>query len=124
MRMKRLVLAACAGLFCAADARALDPAPVFVSFAGSGKVRVQVADGIVLPCDSGENRILFDGTMEPNSTVATAAASDCVCLRHTSVQFPRTDWSMSRKYCRPRICRGRICRPAPDPTIRVQLSSF
>jgi hypothetical protein len=118
------VIATAAATFCASDAVAVEPAPLFVTFQGSGKVRVQIADGQVTPCDSSDNHMVYSGWIHPSETLATAIGGDCACIRHTTPRFPNTEWSMSTKHCRPRICRGRICRPAPDSTIRVQLSSF
>jgi hypothetical protein len=103
----------------AADTR--PPAPVFVTMQSTGRVRVQLAEGLTLPCDSGENRMLFDGTLGPNETAQSAIGGECVCVRHTTDAFPRSGWSAPQLVCRPRICRGKRCWPAPDPTIRLTL---
>jgi hypothetical protein len=118
------LLASATVIVCTSDAVALEPAPLFVNLASIGKVRVQIADGDITPCDSADNHMVYSGWMQPNETIATAIGHDCACIRHTTPRFPNTEWSASTKYCRPRVCRGRICRPAADPTIRVQLTAF
>ena len=101
--------------------RANESATVVVAMAGNAEVRVQVSEGLTKPCDSENNRLLFDGRLKPGESFRTTIASDCICVRHTSAAFRRVDWTMSGLACRRRICQGRICRPAPDPTIYVSL---
>ena len=101
--------------------RASESAPVIVSMGGAAELRVQVSEGLTKPCDSENNRLLFDGRLKPGESFRTTIASDCICVRHTSAAFRRVDWTMSGLACRRRICQGRICRPAPDPTIYVSL---
>ncbi|MBX3187979.1 MAG: hypothetical protein KF819_13230 [Labilithrix sp.] len=97
-------------------------APVHVSLAGTRRVRVQITEGGTLPCDSADNRKLFDGFMSPGETFHGRTAGECVCVRNTRPPFTNVDWSTSQLACRPRVCRGRVCRPLPDPTIRAVLS--
>lgn len=100
-----------------------DATPVEVTMTGASRVRVQIADGRTRPCDSGDNVMLFDGWLAAGETFRGASQSECICLRSTTAAFKQTGWSEPGLACRPRVCRGRICRPAPDPTIRVALSS-
>ena len=39
--------------------------PVFVTIVGQGVIRLRLAAGITAPCDSSENRMLFDGLIAP-----------------------------------------------------------
>jgi hypothetical protein len=97
-----------------------ESAPVVATVHG-GDIRVQISEGLTRPCDSRDNRMLFDGRLKSGESFRGAIGGDCVCVRHTSSRFPRVDWSESGLVCRPRICHGKICRPAPDPTIYLSL---
>jgi hypothetical protein len=101
--------------------RADESAAVVVTSTSDVDVRVQLAEGVTAPCDSGNNRMLLDARLPAGATFRAAIAGDCVCIRSTSASFPNSDWSTSGLKCRPRICRGRICRPAPDPTIYLSV---
>ena len=101
--------------------RANESGAVVVTSTGTADVRVQLAEGTTAPCDSGNNRMLFDGRLPAGTTFRAAIAGDCVCIRSTSASFPNSEWSTSGLKCRPRICRGRVCRPAPDPTIYLSV---
>lgn len=101
--------------------RANESGAVVVTSTGAADVRVQLAEGVTAPCDSGNDRMLFDGRLAAGTTFRTAIAGDCVCIRSTSASFPNSDWSTSGLKCRPRICRGRVCRPAPDSTIHLSV---
>lgn len=92
-------------------------APVVVTSTSSVEIRVQVAEGLVAPCDTNNNRMLLDGRLAPGATFRASITGDCVCIRSTSASFPNSEWSTSGLKCRPRICRNKVCRPAPDPTI-------
>jgi hypothetical protein len=69
--------------------------PVTVVVVGHGEIRVRLAAGRVSPCDSHENRILFDGWVGPG-TYRWWTSSDFVCFQHTSGALREQDWSMSR----------------------------
>jgi hypothetical protein len=101
----------------AGSLRANESADVVVTSTSNVDVRVQLAEGLTAPCDSGNNRMLFDGRLAAGATFRSAIGGDCVCIRSTSTSFPNSEWSTSGLKCRPRTCRGRVCRPAPDPTI-------
>ncbi len=101
--------------------RANESAPVVVTSASRVDLRVQISEGLTSPCDSGNDRMLFDGRLAAGTTFRTAIAGDCVCIRSTSPSFPNSDWSTPGLKCRPKICRGRVCRPAPDPTIYLSV---
>jgi len=133
MRARRPLVVALAGALLAAvgaeTARAEEPtaAPIVVTLQGKGPVRVVVAEGNVLPCISADNRRLWDGRFEPGGTLNLSTMQGCVCVQHTVAPSVDLDWGPPETYCRPQICtrgwRGApgICRPAPDPTIRVDL---
>jgi hypothetical protein len=101
--------------------RATESAPVVVTVTGKRTLRVQVAEGRTLPCDSHDNQAVFNRRIAPGETVHASITGDCICMRHTTGSFGDAEWTPSGLVCRPRICRGRICRPAPDPTIRLAL---
>jgi hypothetical protein len=126
-RSRRFVRVAAGALLAAVVAttssalRANESGAVVVTSTSSVELRVQVAEGLTAPCDSGNNRMLLDGRLPPGATFRATIAGDCVCIRSTSASFPNSDWTPSGLKCRPRICRGRVCRPAPDPTIYVSV---
>ena len=98
-----------------------EPTPVVVTMGGGDRLRVQVSEGLTMPCDSSNNRMLFDDRLGPGETFRASIAGECVCLRHTTSPFRNVDWTTSGLACRKRVCHGRVCRPAPDPTIRISL---
>jgi hypothetical protein len=79
----------------AADADAGADRPVFVTVVGKGHIRLRLAVGITAPCDSTENRMLFDGRLAPGRYRWDTGAQD-VCYQHTSGALPDSDWSVSR----------------------------
>lgn len=110
-----------ASLLVTSQVAADPPAPVVVVNASVGRVRVLVSEGRALPCDSTSDAKLFDGTLEAGDTWRTLIGSDCVCIMHTSADFPHAEWSTPGLACRPRVCRGKRCWPAGDPTIRLSI---
>jgi hypothetical protein len=133
MRARRPLVVVLTGALLAAvgaeAAQADEPAgaPIVVTLQGNGTVRVVVAEGNVFPCTSADNRKLWEGKFEPGGTLNLSTLQECVCIQQTLAPFADTDWAPSRLHCRPQVCVGhyptRICRPAPDPTIRVDLWS-
>ena len=121
VRVASGLLLASALVTTASSLRANESAGVVITSTSSVDVRVQLAEGVTAPCDSSNNRMLLDGRLAAGATFRTAIAGDCVCIRFTSASFPNTEWSTSGLKCRPRTCRGRICRPAPDPTIYLEV---
>jgi hypothetical protein len=121
--MRRLiaVLGPAAIVLSAARGLATEPTPVVVTMGGNARLRVQVSEGLAMPCDSSNNRSLFDGQLGPNETFRASIGGECICVRHTTSPFRVTDWTTSGLLCRKRVCRGRVCKPAPDPTIRLSL---
>lgn len=105
------------------DARAAEPTPVVITMMGSGRVRLHVSAGGTVPCDSSANTPLFDGWIDGGQVYSATTTEECVCVRNTTKAFPNSGWSTPGLACRKRICRGRICRPAPDQTIRANLST-
>lgn len=108
-------------VLCPSALNANESAPVIVTMGGDAELRVQISEGLTRPCDSDENRKLFDGRLRPGESFRTSIAGDCICVRHTTPAFRNVAWTPSGLACRRRVCRGRICRPAPDPTIAVTL---
>jgi hypothetical protein len=69
--------------------------PVFVTIEGQGVIRLRLAVGITAPCESSENRMLFDGPLGPGRYRWDTGARD-ICYQHTSRALPDSDWSESR----------------------------
>jgi hypothetical protein len=69
--------------------------PVFVTIVGQGVIRLRLAEGVTAPCDSSENRMLFDGRLGPGRYRWDTGAMN-VCFQHTSRALPDSDWSDSR----------------------------
>jgi hypothetical protein len=105
------------------DASAAEPTPVVITMSGEGRVRLEVSAGRATPCDSSANTPLFDGWIEGGKTFTATTTEECVCVRSTTKKFPNSGWTTPGLACRKRICRARVCRPAPDQTIRANLST-
>jgi hypothetical protein len=102
------------------DARAGAPTTMFIHNLGPGTTRVQVALGSVVPCDSTDNRLMFDGVVLAGEwrALSLAEAAVVACVRNTSAGT-HLDWGLSRWIsggfrCRG-LGRGRQCWP--DPTV-------
>lgn len=95
--------------------------PVIVSVQSAKRIKVQVAEGNTMPCDSLDNRMLFNSTLGNGQAFQGATDGQCVCVRHTTDAFPTGGWSDSRMVCRPRACKGKVCKPADGP-IKVDIN--
>jgi hypothetical protein len=69
--------------------------PVNLVVMGYGAIRVRLAAGLVTPCDSHENRLVFEGPVRAG-TYTWATGSEFVCFQHTSRALPEQDWSASQ----------------------------
>jgi hypothetical protein len=100
---------------------------VEITLLGPAAVRVRVAEGAAMPCDSSDNRVLVAGKFDPGQVVATTTEDNCVCVQQTHEPFVDVNWSPAFFACRPVICSGggraRRCVAAPDPTIRIEIRS-
>lgn len=96
--------------------------PVIVSVQSTKRIKVQVAEGNTMPCDSLGNRMLFNSTLGNGQAFQGATDAQCVCVRHTTDAFPAAGWSESKMMCRPRTCsKGKVCKPSSDQPIRVDI---
>ena len=96
MDARVVVMALTIGAFTAgARAEAGAGRPVFVTIVGQGVIRLRLAVGITAPCNSSENRMLFDGRIGPGRYRWDTGARD-ICYQHTSRALPDSDWSESR----------------------------
>jgi hypothetical protein len=86
---------ALAAFAAAARAEAGADRPVFVTIVGQGVIRLRLAAGITAPCDSADNRMLFDGRLGAGTYRWDTDAKD-VCFQHTSRALPDSDWTESR----------------------------
>jgi hypothetical protein len=66
--------------------------PVFVTVVGHGAIRFRLAAGATAPCDSSNNRMVFDGWLEPGR-YEWGTGSNLVCFQNTSGAFRKSDWS-------------------------------
>jgi hypothetical protein len=78
-----------------AGADAGDDRPVFVTVVGQGTIRLRLAVGVTAPCDSTENRMLFDGRIRRGNYRWGTGAQD-ICYQYTSSALPDSDWSVSQ----------------------------
>lgn len=69
--------------------------PVFVTVVGHGAIRFRLAIGRTAPCDSPENRMLFDAWLAPGR-YEWATGAILVCYQHTSGVLRESDWSTSQ----------------------------
>lgn len=88
-------------------ARADAPMPVYVTVVGTGQIRVILAAGGTVPCDSTSNRLFFDGKLSAGQTYAFTSPSPLVCERHTYGAFREQQWSPDYIRMRPRFVDGR-----------------
>jgi hypothetical protein len=87
-----LIFAAIAGVSVPSPAEAGAERPVFVTVTGQSAIGFRLALGRTAPCDSSENRMMFDGTLRPGR-YAFETTSEVVCYQYTSAAFPASDWS-------------------------------
>ncbi len=122
MRRPALALAlalACSGSGALGDA----PTPVIVHNYGLGTTRVQIAVGDTLPCDSSDNKLVFDGVLRPGDTRALAVALGTVkvCARSTA-PGTRLDWMPSQwRYGGVRCMGPRRRRCQADATVPIRV---
>lgn len=90
-----VLLAVVLGVMVASRARAGADRPVLVTVTGHTAIRLRLAWGRTAPCDSTENRMLFDAPLPPGQ-YAFEAGADMVCYQYTSAEFPESEWSVSR----------------------------
>jgi hypothetical protein len=81
--------------FAGADANAAADYPVFITVVGHGAVRLRLAAGITAPCDSDENRMLFDGWIGVGRYEWITGART-ICFQHTYGALREADWTESR----------------------------
>lgn len=106
------------------DANSGPPIQVVARLAGPRSCLVEVAAGVVNPCDSPWNVPLYRGKMNPGDVITLQSPSACICWRQTYDNFPEANWSTSRTVCKTGlICRNRVCSPDPDPVVRLNLVS-
>jgi hypothetical protein len=109
MRSLLLLLVPLAATLLLPTARAeADPLPLLtVTMLGPKAVRVQLSFGREEPCDS--NMPVIDKVLEPGEHASVPIPPDkpCVCARHASESFPRTEFGQSHILCRPNGCQGR-----------------
>ena len=65
-------------------------------------VRLQVASSPsgTTPCDSSENKMLYDGMIGPDAPVTVDVGADAMCVRHTFDDFPDSNWGPSSLWYR------------------------
>jgi hypothetical protein len=73
--------------------------PVYVTVTGTGSIRLLVASGDVVPCDSSSNMRLFDGRAEAGRTLFLQSPWPCVCEQHTYGSFRETNFTPPQVVC-------------------------
>jgi hypothetical protein len=89
------ILLGIAATFAGADANAAADHPVVFDVVGHGAVRLRLAAGVTAPCDSSENRMLYDGWIGVGRYEWSTGAST-ICYQHTSGALREVDWSVPR----------------------------
>jgi hypothetical protein len=106
-------------------ASASDPTSLVVRNVGAPATRVQIALGDTLPCDSPDNRLVFDGALGGGEARVLSVPEPCVCARNTTGGSP-IDFGPSRRFCGGARCtprgRSRACLPDASVPIRVDVS--
>jgi hypothetical protein len=69
--------------------------PVFVTVVGHDAIRFRLSAGATAPCDSPDNRMLYDGWLRPGR-FAFGTGADVVCYQHTSGALREVNWSVPR----------------------------
>jgi len=102
--------------------------PVEVTMLGPDPVRVRVANGVNMPCDSIDDHALINGRFGAGQVIRTTALGDgCICFQQTYAPLSDSDWSLATHRCT--ACsynpytRVWLCPPNTDPTIRIQVAS-
>jgi hypothetical protein len=96
MRVSTLVLwATTIGISVPRPEQAGAERPVFVTVTGQTASCFRLAVGRTAPCDSTENRMMFDGTLPPGQRTFETG-SEVVCYQYTSAAFPTSEWSLPR----------------------------
>jgi hypothetical protein len=81
--------------FAPARADAEADRPMFVTVVGHESIRFRLAIGRTAPCDSSENRMLFDAWLGPGR-YEWGTGANLVCYQHTSGVLRESNWSESR----------------------------
>ncbi len=90
-----LLFAATVGVSVPSPVQAGAERPVYVTVTGLTAIRFRLAIGATAPCDSSENRVMFDGTLPPGR-FTFETGSEVVCYQYTSAAFPASEWSVPR----------------------------
>jgi hypothetical protein len=127
MRLLLTGLLAFTATLCPGSSRAEVGRPVFVTSNGPKTVKIRVAAGVVMPCDSMSNEKVYAGPIEANQKLALSTPAECVCVEHTYDDFPVVGWGAAFVVCRRQICVGprwhRQCRPDPKAVINIEIQS-
>jgi hypothetical protein len=96
MRIPTLLLfAAMVGVSVPSPVQAGAERPVYVRVTGQTAIRFRLALGWTAPCDSTENRMMFDGTLAPGQ-YTFETGSEVACYQYTFAAFPNSEWSQPR----------------------------
>ena len=80
------------------DSAASTPFQVEVAVVGQGAIRVRIAEGHVIPCESLENRPILTEWMAPGAPRVFSVTDDCICVEHTYGSFREAQWSLPTQY--------------------------
>ena len=100
------------------------PALVLIRNHADHAVRVQIALGNTMPCDSSDNVMVLDEPVPGGGGRSQQVPADCVCARHTVGEWT-TEFGPSLRYCGALRCTGsgrrRSCVRDPGQPILVDV---
>ncbi len=130
MARSLLAFLLCSSAVLGQSGRDVDPrfeVPVIVTSLGPDAVRVRVASGRTMPCDSSSNRMVIDARLDAGQAVRATSNRGCVCFQQTYAPLADSDWSTPQRVCSPcaynPATRVWVCPPQREPTIAIQVAS-
>jgi len=106
----------------ASDARAAALTTVVIRNPGPKSSRVQLALGVTMPCDSRENRLVFDEVLAPGAVRTFAVDGVQACARNTA-GGTTLDWLTSQFVYGGFRCRRRYAC-WPDPSVPMEYNAI
>lgn len=70
-----------------------EPTPVVISVAGTGEIRIMVADGASRPCDASSNKMLLSEHVKAGTELKLSSLSGSICVDHTYGEMRDSEWA-------------------------------
>jgi hypothetical protein len=70
-----------------------EPTPVTITVAGTGEIRILVADGASQPCDASGNKMLLSEHVKAGADIHLKSFTGSVCVDHTYGQMRESEWA-------------------------------